>query len=235
MITYFNLTNMEPRKHFSHPHTLSFYKGFEAELTCDSCNLPCNRTPVYSCHACRFFLHEHCASFPLNPNPSTPPPNQIKLKSHPNHPLKYLPELPSTSGLPICEVCGTGCDRKGALYRCDICDYDVHVTCTTLPESVHREDHAHALSLLYVNPSSSGICDVCRGWLSQNNCLYHCSSGCDYGIHVKCVLSEVTDMDDPDIWPGWAALSLERKLGKNPTVLLENMVEPLVRTPGPSK
>ncbi|KAJ0693248.1 putative chromatin regulator PHD family [Helianthus annuus] len=251
MITYFNLTNMDHHKHFSHPHTLSFYKSLEgAQLTCTGCNFPCTGTPVYSCRACKFFLHDrcfnasrslthpshpdhplslfpsptyssgsficnecnktgsglcfccsncefdlhiHCAFNTLNPNPSTPPPNQIKLKSHPNHPLKYLPKPPSASGFRSCDVCGTGCDPNGALYRCDICDYDAHVTCTTLPESVRREDHPHTLSLLYVYPYESFECDVCRGAIAKSNCMYHCSSGCNYGMHVKCVPAKVSE------------------------------------------
>uniref|UniRef100_A0A251S8M2 Putative zinc finger, RING/FYVE/PHD-type n=1 Tax=Helianthus annuus TaxID=4232 RepID=A0A251S8M2_HELAN len=63
----------------------------------------------------------------------------------------------------------------------------------SLKVCVRREDHAHTLSLLYVNPYPSFTCDVCRGAIAQNHCMYRCSSGCDYGMHVKCVPAKVSE------------------------------------------
>lgn len=248
---------MEGYKHFSHPHTLSFHKSLEgAQLTCTGCKFPCTGTPIYSCRACKFFLHDQCfdatrslihpshPDHPLSLFPSStytsgsficsscnrtgsgfcyccsacdfdlhihcayntlklesrsnPPPNQIKLKSHPTHLLTYHKRISGsttscTSGSHSCDVCGIACNPNDDFYRCDICDYDAHVGCASLPETVCREDHEHALSLLYVNPYVTFECDVCRGAIAQNHCMYLCASGCDYGIHVKCVSAKVSE------------------------------------------
>ncbi|KAF5764594.1 putative chromatin regulator PHD family [Helianthus annuus] len=141
----------------------------------------------FCCSNCEFDLHIHCAYNTLNPRSPTSLPDEVELKSHPNHRLKLFPKPPYINGRRLCDVCGTKCDPNGELYPCDVCDYDVHVTCTTLQESVCREDHTHTLSLLYVNPHLESTCDVCRGAITQKHCMYRCSSGCDYGMHVKCV------------------------------------------------
>ncbi|KAK1422849.1 hypothetical protein QVD17_18138 [Tagetes erecta] len=132
-----------------------------------------------------------------NPEPtSNTPPTQIKLKSHPKHPLSlYLHKSACRGCTCFCDVCGTASDPDSALYRCDICDYGLHVECASLPETIRREDHEHALSLLYVNPNPEYLCDVCRGEINQKNCMYICTSGCDYGTHVKCVSDKVSERD----------------------------------------
>ncbi|KAJ0693250.1 putative chromatin regulator PHD family [Helianthus annuus] len=176
--------------HPSHPnHPLSLFPSStykSGSFRCNSCGKSGSGF-CYCCSNCSFDLHIHCAYNTLNPKYSTSPPNQVELKSHPNHPLKLLPKPPYVSGKRFCNVCGTRCNNNGELYRCNVCDYDAHVTCTTLPQSVCREDHAHSLSLLYVNPYPDFTCNVCRGAILQKHCMYHCSSGCDYGMHVKCV------------------------------------------------
>ncbi|KAI3824660.1 hypothetical protein L1987_06127 [Smallanthus sonchifolius] len=184
--------------HPSHPdHPLSLFPSptyTSGSFVCNSCN-EAGSGFSFACSACEFDLHIHCAYNNLNPKRiSNPPPNQIILKSHPNHPLKYLPKPHyGIWGSRLCDVCGTYCDPKGELYHCDICDYDAHVTCTNLQETVRRGDHEHTLSLLHVNPNPSFECDVCRGTIAQNHSMYHCASGCDYGMHVKCVSRQVSD------------------------------------------
>ncbi|KAJ0693249.1 putative chromatin regulator PHD family [Helianthus annuus] len=114
---------------------------------CDSCD-KIGSGFCFCCSNCEFDLHIHCAYNTLNPKSSTSLPDEVELKSHPNHPLKLLPKPPYISGRRLCDVCGTKCDPNGELYRCDVCNYDVHVTCTTLQESVCREDHIHAFITL---------------------------------------------------------------------------------------
>ncbi|KAJ0764983.1 putative chromatin regulator PHD family [Helianthus annuus] len=107
--------------------------------------------------------------------------------------LKYLPKSPYLKGSCSCDVCGTKCNPTNELYHCNICGYDAHVTCVNLPETIRREDHEHTLSLLHVNPHPNYECDVCRGAIAQNHCMYHCMSGCDYSIHIKCVSRKVSE------------------------------------------
>lgn len=188
--------------HPSHPdHPLSLFPSptyISSSFICISCQiLKSGSGFCFSCSTCEFDLHIHCAYNDLNPKsvrgPST---NQIKLKSHPNHSLHYLPnpKVPYANLSCSCDVCGTTCDPNSELYHCYICRYDAHVGCTNLPELVQREDHEHELSLLHMNPYVAFQCDVCRGSISKNNCMYHCKSGCDYGIHVnKCVSAKVSE------------------------------------------
>ncbi|KAI3717280.1 hypothetical protein L1987_68801 [Smallanthus sonchifolius] len=183
--------------HSSHPdHPLSLFPSptyTSRTFICKSCN-ETGSGFCFACCTCEFDLHIHCAYNNLNPiRISNPPPNQIILKSHPNHPLKYLPNS-RYSGSCSCIVCGVNCDLNGELYHCDICDYVAHVNCTRLPETVRREDHEHTLSLLHVNPYPAFECDVCRGTIAQYNSMYLCKSVyCDYGTHVKCVSAKVSD------------------------------------------
>ncbi|KAI3681229.1 hypothetical protein L6452_36016 [Arctium lappa] len=59
--------------------------------------------------------------------------------------------------------------------------------------SISNEDHEHMVSLLHMNLFQAFECDVCRGGITQNHCMYYCSSsGCDYGMHVKCVTAKVS-------------------------------------------
>lgn len=88
-------------------------------------------------------------------------------------------------------MCGIACHPNGAVHHCDICDYGVHVGCAHLPKTAHRNDLAHSLSLLYMNPNPEYTCDVCGGAIEQSNCMYFCMYGCDYGTHVKCVFNKV--------------------------------------------
>ncbi|KAK9064374.1 hypothetical protein SSX86_015756 [Deinandra increscens subsp. villosa] len=183
--------------HPSHPeHPLSLFPSptyTSGSFVCNSCN-ETGSGLCFCCSACEFDLHVHCAYYnDLNPKPSlNPTPVQIELKSHPSHPL--IKRLQVSSGH-SCDVCGTACEPNVEAYRCDICDYDTHVGCTGLPETTCREDHEHALSLLYVNPHSKFECDVCKGAIAQTNCMYSCVTGCNYGMHVKCVDAKVTEKE----------------------------------------
>ncbi|KAK9064372.1 hypothetical protein SSX86_015754 [Deinandra increscens subsp. villosa] len=179
--------------HPSHPdHPLSLFPSptyTSGSFVCNSCN-KMGSGLCFCCSACEFDLHVHCAYNDLNPKPaSNPTLVQIKLKSHPSHPLtKHVLVKDSHS----CDVCGTSLPAGIEVYRCDICDYDAHVECTVLPETVRWKDHQHTLSLHYVNPHRLFECDVCKGLIKQKNCMYKCTtSGCNYGTHIKCVTAKV--------------------------------------------
>ncbi|KAK9064371.1 hypothetical protein SSX86_015753 [Deinandra increscens subsp. villosa] len=194
--------------HSSHPqHPLSLFPSptyTSGSFVCNSCNKTGSGL-CFCCPACGFDLHIHCAYSDLNPKPAWIGwIGGISLKSHPSHPLIKYHQVSRTHS---CDVCGTACVPGTEVYRCDICDYDAHVGCTSLPETVRREDHEHTLSLLYENPQyhehplfsllySSFECDVCRGVIKQKNCMYKCTSGCNYVTHVKCVTAKVRPLDE---------------------------------------
>ncbi|XP_024010885.1 uncharacterized protein LOC18015500 isoform X2 [Eutrema salsugineum] len=86
-----------------------------------------------------------------------------------------------------CDACGEY--GSGFTYNCSECQYDVHVGCAFIPETVEREDHEHPLTLLYNTPCKGRedgamfICDVCEEDMSENLWVYYCKE-CDYGTHV---------------------------------------------------
>ncbi|KAK9064370.1 hypothetical protein SSX86_015752 [Deinandra increscens subsp. villosa] len=170
--------------HPDHPLSLSPYSTYTSGyFRCNSCH-EAGSGFCFCCSACQFDLHINCAYDDLNPKPTlNPTPNQIKLKSHPNHLLTKHRQVYCTH---FCNVCSSVSDPGSEVYRCHICDYDVHVGCTSLPETIRGEGHEHTLSLLYVNPHPTFECDVCKGTIAQKNCMYMCISGCSYGMHVKC-------------------------------------------------
>ncbi|XP_071699703.1 protein VACUOLELESS GAMETOPHYTES-like [Rutidosis leptorrhynchoides] len=179
--------------HPAHPLTLFPYPTYKSgSFICNLCNKSGSGF-CFGCTTCDFDLHIHCAN--NNNNETALAPNIIKIKAHPNHPLHYLSKPPThdDKGSRTCDVCGTGCESDIPTYRWAICDYDAHLGCVSLPETGKRQDHPHELKLLHVNPFETFECDVCRGTILQNHCMYLCKSGCDYGMHVKCVLAKVTE------------------------------------------
>ncbi|AEC10415.1 Cysteine/Histidine-rich C1 domain family protein [Arabidopsis thaliana] len=93
-----------------------------------------------------------------------------------------------------CDACGEY--GSGFTYNCSECQYDLHVGCAFIPETVEREDHEHPLTLLYNTPckgcedGAMFICNVCEEDMSENLWVYYCKE-CDYGTHVhSCAVYE---------------------------------------------
>ncbi|PWA60136.1 zinc finger, PHD-type, DC1, Zinc finger, RING/FYVE/PHD-type [Artemisia annua] len=180
---------MEGFKHFSHPHDLKFHKSLEgAQLNCTGCNFPCTGTPVYSCRACKYFLHEQC----FNASRSLAHP------LHPDHPISLFPVATHASGSFQCDLCQkTG---TGFCFSCAECGFDLHVHCAIpFPNGIKLKSHpAHALHYLSKSPygaDRSCSCDVCGTNCDENTGVYHCQ--CKYDAHVECVnLPETVKRED---------------------------------------
>ncbi|KAH7863967.1 hypothetical protein Vadar_024116 [Vaccinium darrowii] len=209
--------------HPSHPHhplTLVPYPTYPSgSFTCYSCS-ELGSGFSFSCSACDFDLHVHCAyllaNTPVDPVPilegqvvtgttSTEPvteptaaPAQIQHKSHAKHALNLLPRAPSDNGMFICDGCGETSDDS--VYRCSTCDYDLHVKCALLDETVDRVDHEHPLTLHCSNPYKGVTfeCDVCHYNVPSNSWIYCCLE-CDYGTHVNCVLGKERPKEDVEL------------------------------------
>lgn len=59
------------------------------------CKFPCSCIPVYSCHACNFFLHDQCFNAPRS----------LIHPLHPDHPLSLFPFPTYTYGSFLCNSC----------------------------------------------------------------------------------------------------------------------------------
>lgn len=175
-----NPTNRPTVRHPSHDHPLRVFKSQEGdEIICSGCELELIGQ-AYKCtkSECSYFLHKSCFNLP----------GETLHKSHPNHPLTLVHSPPYDQSIFSCDACGE--HGSGFAYHCSNCQYDVHVGCAFVPETVKREDHEHPLTLLYNTPckgSEDGvtfICDVCEEDMQENLWVYYCKE-CDYGTHVR--------------------------------------------------
>ncbi|XP_010506363.1 PREDICTED: uncharacterized protein LOC104782985 [Camelina sativa] len=165
-------------RHMSHNHPLHVFKARDKdEISCSGCNLDLTGQ-AFKCtkSECDYFLHKSCFDLPRETN----------HKSHPKHSLTLL-HSPPNGQFYTCHACGEY--GSGFVYNCAECQYDVHVGCVFLAETVKGEDHEHPLILLYNTPCKGNddgamfICDVCEVYMSGNLWVYYCKE-CDYGTHV---------------------------------------------------
>nr|VDD16333.1 unnamed protein product [Brassica oleracea] len=137
-----NPTNRPTVRHPSHDHPLRVFKSQEGdEIICSGCELELIGQ-AYKCtkSECSYFLHKSCFNLP----------GETLHKSHPNHPLTLVHSPPYDQSIFSCDACGE--HGSGFAYHCSKCQYDVHVGCAFVPETVKREDHEHPLTLLYNTP-----------------------------------------------------------------------------------
>ncbi|CAL9236881.1 unnamed protein product [Arabidopsis halleri] len=181
-------------RHPSHSHPLRGHKAqVEEEIICSGCDLDLIGA-AFKCtkSECDYFLHKSCFELP----------RETRHKAHPDHPLTLLYSPPYESTY-TCDACGEY--GSGFTYNCSICQYDVHVGCVSMPESVEREGHAHPLTLLYRSPYQNGLifnCDVCQETVPDNLWSYYCKE-CDYGTHLhSCVVEEEEEEEEEPIRGG---------------------------------
>ncbi|XP_047341950.1 uncharacterized protein LOC124945539 [Impatiens glandulifera] len=180
-------------KHFSHQHALRQLKIHEEEgLLCSGCEQALSGE-AYTCtktKLCEFKLHKSCFDLP----------KETQHKSHKAHPLTLLSTPPSKSFY-IPEFTCNACLKTGNsfLYHCSTCNFNLHVNCAFLAESVKRTDHQHPLSLHYSSPYKKSndceddvvfMCNVCEDSVDPKCWVYYCKE-CDFGTELGCVNDEV--------------------------------------------
>ncbi|XVF77743.1 hypothetical protein PTKIN_Ptkin14bG0071400 [Pterospermum kingtungense] len=87
-----------------------------------------------------------------------------------------------------CNACGDSTDGF-SIYRCKACDFNLHFTCTFLPQTARHKCDEHLLTLKSHEDndySKHHFCDVCEGKRNPNTWFYHCEI-CDTSAHLKCV------------------------------------------------
>ncbi|CAE5987038.1 unnamed protein product [Arabidopsis arenosa] len=170
-------------RHPSHNHPLRGYKAqVEDEIICSGCDLDLIGA-AFKCtkSECGYFLHKSCFDLP----------REIRHKSHPDHPLILLYSPQNNHSTYTCDACGEY--GSGFTYNCSICQYDIHVGCVSMPETMKHDEHSHPLALIYSAPCPKDhifTCDVCDETMPHNLWLYYCQK-CDYGAHLhSCVAEE---------------------------------------------
>ncbi|XP_055817764.1 uncharacterized protein LOC129886897 [Solanum dulcamara] len=174
----------QDNQHFSHHHILKKLVVDESEeLQCQACEKPIFE-PFHGCISCNFYLHDNCLNAPRS----------LVHPSHPSHPLTLLPSPTYSSRSFTCNACGS--EGRSCSLSCAHCEFDLHVQCALLPQTVLLpQHHHHALKLIF--DSSFGdedesyifVCDLCHGKAEQNSWLYYCAD-CDFGTHIECSISK---------------------------------------------
>ncbi|KAJ4712689.1 putative Cysteine/Histidine-rich C1 domain family protein [Melia azedarach] len=170
-----------------HRHSLTLCETYSRRgRKCHACHKYCHGF-TYSCGDCGFHLDLDCAS--LQPS--------IKIEGH-KHLLTFFKKLHNT---PECEHCEFT-PPDASYLRCLKCDYNVHLLCSPLPQTIKHRSHQCSLNLvdsLVDDDYDKQICDVCEEERDPQECIYYCAE-CDFIAEFNCVFSEVM-------------LSLERNRG----------------------
>ncbi|KAI5647702.1 hypothetical protein M9H77_33707 [Catharanthus roseus] len=183
-------------KHFSHPHPLHLQEIKDNSTTtpaktCSGCEDDLSGE-IYTCTKskyCNFNLHKSCFDLP----------REIRHKSHLEHNL--ILHAKSTGKYTNGEFACNACLKMGSafVYNCSTCDFDLHIECASLPDSIKRPDHKHPLMLFYSSPDLENetkenevifVCDVCGNEVDNKAWTYYCHE-CEFGTHLECVGFEV--------------------------------------------
>ncbi|KAH0726168.1 hypothetical protein KY285_001876 [Solanum tuberosum] len=180
------------KQHFSHPHILKPIVNPTETLTCNACEQPNITNNFYGCTTCQYYLHENCLNAP----------RFLHHSSHPSHHLTLLPVPTYSNRSYTCKACGSA--GNGCSFSCACCDFDIHMQCALLPQTVVlSQQHHHELELIFESPYDDDaeentvfVCDVCHDNADLNNWLYYCAD-CDFGTHLKCAISKSVRQQEP--------------------------------------
>ncbi|XVF83590.1 hypothetical protein PTKIN_Ptkin16aG0501400 [Pterospermum kingtungense] len=111
----------------------------------------------------------------------------IRTSQGHKHPLLYYYEYDGK----YCNACGGSTDGI-SIYRCKGCDFNVHFSCTFLPQKARHKCDEHLLTLTYHEDSDYSkyhYCDICEEKRNPNIWFYYCEI-CDTSAHPTCVLGD---------------------------------------------
>ncbi|XP_051115650.1 uncharacterized protein LOC127240849 [Andrographis paniculata] len=120
-------------------HTTPPYEG--GAFSCDACSLQGDAWS-YHCAGCEYDLHVTCACKPLEAR----------------HPAHASCQLSLTFKNPYADTAGFSCDvcrrigSKQWLYRCDSCQFDVHLDCISAAAAALQHQHSLPAGPLYPPP-----------------------------------------------------------------------------------
>ncbi|KDO64872.1 hypothetical protein CISIN_1g036302mg, partial [Citrus sinensis] len=165
---------------------------------CNACGFDIDHqvaAPFLRCVECDLNFHEECDT------------ELIKHFSHP-HPLVLCDnEEEETNDDKVCYACNKLIQAGPAAYicscnftspnayylRCVKCDFNIHLWCIPLPETIKHESHHHSLILadkLANDDYEDEVCDICEEQRDRRECAYYCAE-CDFVAEFSCVRSLV--------------------------------------------
>ncbi|XP_031399211.1 uncharacterized protein LOC116209642 [Punica granatum] len=134
---------------------------------------------TYHCAECHFYLDKECALKKAT----------VKHQRH-EHSLVYFQR--STTEHLQCNSCGRSCNVD--LYRCLLCNYNIHYDCLPLPPTVQHECHLYHPLVLFDKFVSGRPddqwCDYCEEIRNPDHGVYRCAE-CWYTVHIECVIPTV--------------------------------------------
>ncbi|OMP10164.1 Zinc finger, PHD-type [Corchorus olitorius] len=176
-------------KHFLHRHPLKLIEEEEVnhEFVCDGCekSLSPGEGPIYGCTTadCKFYLDKACAQLP-------------KQIQHCFHPCLLFLELCHFFYCNVCFKFG-----NGFIYRCERCNFDMHVECAQRPniksikdgeEVIQHFTHGHPLTQMVDEDGKKdlqvGYCGICDQTLICSAAAYGCED-CKFFVHKSCIIN----------------------------------------------
>lgn len=135
---------------------------------------------TFHCAECHFYLDIECALKKAT----------VKHERH-ERALVYF-QRSRTEHLQ-CNSCGKSCNVD--LYRCLLCNYNIHYDCLPLPATVQHNCHPYH-QLVLCDKFVDGIpddqyCDYCEEIRHPDHGVYRCAE-CWYTVHIECVIPTVS-------------------------------------------
>jgi hypothetical protein len=165
-------------QHFSHMHPLNFNEDPPRSAygygPCHMCYEDVSG-PNYSCKKCYWEVHKSCAELP----------HELRHPLHPKHPLLLIDVRFENPGRK-CENCNRS-TRRGFIYSCFDCKFNLDITCASLPLTIQAETHAHPLTLM--RRSVSFTCDAC-GKVGKG--MFYSCALCGFWVHLECASIPLT-------------------------------------------
>jgi hypothetical protein len=157
-------------KHLFHEHDLELTDKVENYKICDGCIQPIF-SPFYSCAQCNFFLHKSCTELPCK-------------KRHPlhQHSLTLHPWTVSNF-FSWCRACDNS--TNGFTYKCDVCHFELDVSCSLLSDMLTHVGHEHPLIL-----SSTTNAEACSACKSESK-IFRCTK-CEFTLDFGCATLPLT-------------------------------------------
>ncbi|XP_039036342.1 uncharacterized protein LOC120173151 [Hibiscus syriacus] len=156
-------------------HTL-FLHFRENNFFCEVCQKNDSDNLLYRCLACKFDIHLECIrSRPI-------------IEANRNHEHQF--SLLFRNDPFVCDACGT--IGRFVSYVCHTCHLQVHKSCTSLPRKIKAARHDDVLVHKYfLEKGEDGDCQICFERVKKEYGCYGCSKeGCNFVVHVKCVLED---------------------------------------------
>ncbi|KAG0629495.1 hypothetical protein M758_1G108300 [Ceratodon purpureus] len=152
--------------------------GYESLCICDVCRGYITEE-VYHCQTCKFDAHPGCVEIK----------DTVEVSFH-DHSLHLLIQnYYHDNSDAVCGFCMEPVQESEWVYRCQLCDFDVHALCTKYPKTLtRRRVHKHHLTLEQSPLEKSLVCSCCN--VDIKGYHYTCNREyCDFDLHPSCAIS----------------------------------------------